>query len=69
MRTVSLCHLKTDPAGNFKKEMQLTWKMVAYFEYAYTFQKKLAKKENHLKYCSLKIVSLFYIVNLYNPTS
>lgn len=43
--------------------------MVAYFEYAYTFQKKLAKKENHLKYCSLKIVSLFYIVNLYNPTS
>lgn len=35
--------------------MQLTWKMVAYFEYVYIFQKKLAKKENHLKYYSLKI--------------
>ena len=69
MRIVSLHHLKTDPAGNFKKEMQLTCKMVAYFAYAYIFQKKLAKKENHLKYYTLKIVSLFYIANLYNHTS
>ena len=29
--------------------------MVAYFEYVYIFQKKLAKRENHLKYYSLKI--------------
>lgn len=50
MGNVSLCHLKTDPAGNSKREMELTWKMVVYFEYVYIFQKILAKKENHLKY-------------------
>lgn len=55
MRTVFLCHVKTDLSKAITKELQLTWEMVAYIEYVRITLKIVTKMKIKLHYFAEKV--------------